>query len=372
MSSSVNGRAVIAAEIVLPLTGNWSIDLQLDSTEKLTGEATLDSEGVTFVGTAVRPVIEGGRSLARIVGGAGGLHRQLGATNYVNTTVRGVLSDAIREAGERLSGTSDAGILGAALSRWERAAGEAWEAIAAVVEHAGANWRMLADGTIWVGRDTWPEQKLESVHIDRSNPAVIELAPERPDLRPGVTFQGEKIRLVVHYLSTKLRTEAYVQSLADTFAALFAPLRRAIDYSRLYPARVSRQNADGTVQVVADDPAIKGAGLDKVPIRLGVPGSVLISSGQRVLIGFASGDPSRPFAVSWERDAVDELRLGSAVDFVALASKVLVELQSMQTWASTHTHSVPIVGPAGTTPSTPPLVPPPSPNSVAAAKVKAE
>lgn len=68
-----------------------------------------------------------------------------------------------------------------------------------------------------------------------------------------------------------------------------------------------------------------------------------------------------------------ELRLGSdaATVFVALASLVDARISAIQAALDAHTHTVPIVGPAGTTPSTPPLVPLGPQASVAATKVKA-
>lgn len=68
------------------------------------------------------------------------------------------------------------------------------------------------------------------------------------------------------------------------------------------------------------------------------------------------------------------LKLGSAgaSDFVALASLVLAELQAIKAAFDVHTHTVPITGPAGVTPTTPPLPLLPIPGSVAATKVQAE
>jgi len=65
-------------------------------------------------------------------------------------------------------------------------------------------------------------------------------------------------------------------------------------------------------------------------------------------------------------------RAGQAVEFVALANLVISRLEAMQTALDTHIHTVPIVGPAGTTPTavpTPAIVWPTT--SVAATKVKA-
>lgn len=65
-----------------------------------------------------------------------------------------------------------------------------------------------------------------------------------------------------------------------------------------------------------------------------------------------------------------DTKLGTAnpVDFVALASKVLVELNKITAWATGHTHlTVPPFG----APTTPPVVPPPAMASPAATKTRA-
>ena len=61
------------------------------------------------------------------------------------------------------------------------------------------------------------------------------------------------------------------------------------------------------------------------------------------------------------------LASAGATDFVALASKVLTELQAIKTWADAHVHNDPSSGVTGA-----PTVPCPAPSSVAAAKVLAE
>ena len=63
----------------------------------------------------------------------------------------------------------------------------------------------------------------------------------------------------------------------------------------------------------------------------------------------------------------------TADDFVGMAGKILSELQNLATNVDAHTHTVPIVGAAGTTPTTPPLLPvTPAPASVASSNLKAD
>lgn len=87
------------------------------------------------------------------------------------------------------------------------------------------------------------------------------------------------------------------------------------------------------------------------------------------------GEGGLYYAGTWKvfMDKDGNVHLGDKVgaDFVALAQKVLDELNAVKSAFDGHTHTVPITGPAGNTASTPPVAPMPSPSSVAATKVKA-
>ena len=133
--------------------------------------------------------------------------------------------------------------------------------------------------------------------------------------------------------------ERWRQNLADIIENLVG---RRIDYSRLYPASVVKQNADGTLQLLADSPKIRGTGHNNVRIRHGLPGvSVVVAQGARVRIGFENGSPSDPFASLWDTDAAFvtiNLGLASNTEFVALADKTDTELGKilslLQTWTT--------------------------------------
>lgn len=305
---TANRKNLTHASVVMARVGNWSARVNLDNSTKLVGAVTLDIDGQAFVGWA-DPVISGvfaGRSQARVVGGKGGLGKELPAKSYANgPALSQVLGDILRECGETLSSTADADVLGKRFGKWHREKGPALRAIEALLEVAGADWRMLADGTVWVGTDAYPVQKLTHQLIDENwAEGVITIAPQKPELRPGVTFNGLRVEEVRHYLTPRgLRTEAAAESLAGHFRRLLGDVNRRVDYSREYSARVARQNSDNTVQVVLDDVRVKSPGLDRVPIRPGVPGTIKVASGARCKVGFENGDPSRPYAEGWETNA---------------------------------------------------------------------
>lgn len=112
----------------------------------------------------------------------------------------------------------------------------------------------------------------------------------------------------------------------QNFAAIIENLvGRKIDYLKLYPAVVVAQNSDGSLQLIADDPKVRGDGHNNVRVRHGLPGiSVTVSQGARVRLGFEEGDPSKPFAALFDTDAafvVINLGLAANTEFVALSEK---------------------------------------------------
>jgi len=91
-------------------------------------------------------------------------------------------------------------------------------------------------------------------------------------------------------------------------------------YHALYPCTVEAQAADGTLDLTPDDEAIRGTGLQAVPIRHGLPGvRVKVKQGARLLLGFEAGDPTRPFAALWEPGAIEEISIDGGTKPVARA-----------------------------------------------------
>lgn len=73
-------------------------------------------------------------------------------------------------------------------------------------------------------------------------------------------------------------------------------------YERRYGATVVATNTDGSrVDLEPDDDAVRGLGLQAVPVRSGIAGgSSRAQPGTRCLLAFDDGDPSKPAVVGWE------------------------------------------------------------------------
>lgn len=307
--ASANGFNLVGARIEERTLGAWIARLDVDSEQELDAAVAIEIDGVAWSGTLVRGELDAGRFRCTVVGGAGGLQAAVPALWYsAGPSFRLLLSDALRLGGEALSGDVDGAILSRSLPAYQRAEGVVGEAVAALVRRIpGATYRILRDGTMWVGVDDFPELATRDVDIETDPmPAHgrVEIAPESPVVYPGVTYGGRCVSEVVTILEgTKLRQELVCTSAGAPSEPFEAQLGRRIenrlDYTRVYTAKVLRQSG-GKVDVMPDDSRMRGQGITGVPLRLGMPGvEVSFPPGAQVLLGWENDDPSKPYASLW-------------------------------------------------------------------------
>lgn len=305
MPATLNGKNVISCEVTEPRIGVWTATVDVDSDAAITGKVTLEVDGVSWVGVVSKGDLHGGRVHLQVVGGAGKLAKQLGPKYYRGTSLGSVVADLMRETGETLSATADPRVRGHFVSRWTRPKGKASVTLIEVADELGLVWRVLRDGTVWIGEDKWAETKTDHDEIDRvpGRDALL-IAPEAPHIQPGQSFTGKHVSRV----TTKthdgggLRQEILFESanggsrVAEDIKALIdQQTGQQITYSRMYPSRVVKQNGDGSLDVMPDSQDIRGNGITGVPIRHGIPGlEVTVPPGGKVLLFFEGGDKKAP------------------------------------------------------------------------------
>jgi hypothetical protein len=311
-NASAAGKPVspISAQLQHPRMGAWECSLDLDVTEPPSGKLTFQLDDIDFTGTVLadHTGMDGVRGKCRVVGGNGHLSRIIDAHSYSGgsgTTVGIVLRDILKACGEDLSDLSDKATLDKRLPRWQVSGGKASDALTALAEATDSAWRVLRDGTVWFGAETWPEVSPEGTVTNEAwSDGHLTLASETPDMVPGTVFQGQKIDHVTHDFGRNLRTHMRTAG-GSAVGALGALTRlpRQIDFSREYPCKVVTQNPDDTLQLLPDDQVMKSRGFDHVSMRYPFPGMrVRLKSGARCHLAFAAGDPGRPFATNWELD----------------------------------------------------------------------
>lgn len=310
--TTLNAQPLLALSLVIPRLGAWTADVEVDSDTDVTGAVTLDLEGRVWRGTVVRGAVHLGRWSGRIVGGAGGLAGELPPVALAGTTLRAVLEEALRAAGETIA--TSAAALDVAVARWHRTRATGDIAVAEVARYAGMSWRVLADGTVWVGAETWATQTVSDFDVMSREPVTgcTELAGDTAlDLSPGrtVTLDGTAVRIgaVTHRLDgVALRTSVLEERedvaggrLMAAFEAVVRRITRRLDYTGVYSATVVQQRASGgTLDIRPIDP--RRPSCRDVPYRT-LPGLVVeIPAGATVSFTYDDADPRKPIVTLWE------------------------------------------------------------------------
>lgn len=207
-----NGLPLLHAIITEPLIGRWVADVQVDADAELGDPITLSFDGgtVQYTGAIHRGGLYSGRWHGRIVGGTGGLSTTLTAKAYRAVPLSVVLGDLITATGETLSSSSET-LLDAIVAKWQRIEGPATHTVAAMADELGYDWRILRDGTLWLGAEAWTTLEADAVVVGNS-PALdcTTYAPDAaPLIYPGVTYDGRRIDHVTTTLDQSLRQEVF-------------------------------------------------------------------------------------------------------------------------------------------------------------------
>jgi hypothetical protein len=354
MTAALNSEPGLELSLHLPLNGAWSAELQVASdTELAVGdEVTLNLPGADFVGRVVRAGIFAERLRVRVTGGPIDWSAPVALKHYRETTVGAVLAD-LKIDPDQAAAT--------ALPFWTRKATTAGEAVQALAQALGFNWRVNPDGTLRMRAEAPAAVAPGAIETSRDAArGIVELAPELAVVMPGCLVGDDQVGDVVYEVGEgkPLRCRYYTEQRARVRGALERLIRwvtRDSLYLGTYTAKVESQSADGKLDLVPEDVRLRGDGLQAVEIRHGLPGCVVVvPAGERVLLAFDGGDPRKPYAALWHPGHVTAVRIGGT-EAVALASLVESRLAAMQAAIDTHVHTS--AAPASpTSPPAPPIV----------------
>lgn len=214
-----NGASLVrSGRIDVPRQGVWTAYLRLDAPSVPVGSVQLVWDGVSVPWRGM--IVPGRAGLVSprgavdlvVVGGAGGLSRTLAGQSYRNTSARVVLEQLLGAASERLSPAALPSVVGRLVTRWSRASGPAGAQLAALASELAVTWRVLVDGTVWLGLESGvPLQLPQGEQPTDRHPttAGVELAWATPwTAQPGMTFEGRQIEHVTHHISPeRVRTD---------------------------------------------------------------------------------------------------------------------------------------------------------------------
>ena len=309
MALSVGNASAVSVRLVIPWTGAWiaDVDLDLASTEPLpSGRVTAMAGTDTLVGT-VEPAASGRfgeKARIRIIAGGGGWDRSVTARDFQNDAglwSSAVLAATAAEIGETVIDATP--ILHG--SHFVRAAGAASKVFAA------REWHVDAAGITRVGTrmPTVAPVDLDILSWDPST-RIAELATESV-VWPGmvltdVRFGAVTVRAVEQCFSEgRARAIAWCGIASSLTSAIGSVASHAVGatHLRLYRYRVVAQNSDGRLLLQTAKPG--GVVPDALPIDVwpGMAGlSAEITPGTEVLLGFVESDPAQPVVLAFQSE----------------------------------------------------------------------
>jgi hypothetical protein len=217
---TANTMPIIQGKLTLPRVGRYTATLKLAAPQADVGftegsAVTIEFDGgQTFETTCTRLGQDGAYATALLVAGANGLPKTLERRFYQGIPRYIVLGDILRDCGEQVDS-----IDAPQVSDWTRLAGQATKALMAALEDTDLSWRMLPDGRVWIGRETYPPHP-NRLQVFSSTPDKGRwLLEADPTLLPGskldvVHLGAERVLgvadLVIQHVGQKLRTEVWV------------------------------------------------------------------------------------------------------------------------------------------------------------------
>lgn len=384
--ATINDVPVTNGRVEFRLQGAWTGEFGLSTTSPadVAGAVEIKFGDSTLNGFAsVVGADQGELVTLRVVGGAGGLSVAAPPQSYGNpVTRRAAVLDVLELGGERLSSTITAGTLDATFPQWIRLESTVGSALWHLVEAMGMSWRVLPDGTFWIGKESWDALDAEGLVVESEEPAFkrIIFATENLTVLPGLTWNDQHIATVIYRLDDRsLRAEAtFGESRGGMEELLGTFVQREtehLEYHGVYLAKAVGQNGDGTIELQPYDARWKG--MSKVRVRRGIPGlsDFQITPGIDVTVAFENGQPSAPIVVGFSGDSAlkiiitcPDIRLGSdAARPLAMADLTKTALDQIALHSSSHTHSGGTIGGSTGPPSAPVQAP-----EVAAQKTKGE
>lgn len=190
--ASVSGIPVLSGALMLPRVGAWSALVHLDTTETISETVDIDWGGLSLKGSFVRGGFESGTLWCRIVGGAGGLCRTIEASGYKRPKVGAVLDALMDASGERLSSAISADLKGRQLDWYALMRGQSvGDALSKLADATESAWRVLPDGSVWMGAETWPKSKAEPDDVEVLEVALASFRMRVRMLEAGKVLPGE-------------------------------------------------------------------------------------------------------------------------------------------------------------------------------------
>lgn len=307
--ASCAGFQVVGGSLMVPMIGAWTADLQLATSNAVTGPVSVVIGNLTLQGYVYRSEPYGGQTRARLVGGYGGWRTTIPDQGYGSSSgvlLSHILGDAANACGERISLPKDATV-GNAFVRVEGPASDVlWQCMS---QGLISSWYVAPSGVTTMA--AWPVAQVQTpftVTDQQPDTGLVEIATEDyVSWLPGCTFTAPQLTGsyqnggVVYTFDNEGKFR--FQVLTGTTDRLLGPLRAFIA-SEVAPVRFFGRYAysisNPTTTTIDGSPIDDTLGLPQlqnVPIAADSISVYTPPSGGTAHIQFVDGQPTQPVCV---------------------------------------------------------------------------
>lgn len=307
----VNNETVLNGTITLPSTGVWIANLVLNTSDQSgfdggSAVSIVDDNGLTFKGVVVnhRSGLFIETLHLRVAGGRNGMGNLVKTKSFRSAVFNDVIKSLLSDAGETLSPTVDTSLLSKGIGDWNITANTVTSALDYFldIQDPNLNWRVLPDGTIWMGIETYPSVQVDFQIQAPCNPVeqMFTLGINNLSFRQGVELEnvGKVSRIEYQILSSSLAAVVWVEinggrGFIPDIQEIIRITTDRMKYFALYLGNVTSQTSDWKyVDITSVNKSIPS--MSHVPLISGQYESV---SGMQVLFGWFGGNPGQPFAI---------------------------------------------------------------------------
>lgn len=304
----INEQPIVQCHLMLPKIGAWMAnDVLVDTDQEFNiGDSiTMNFLDQTFKGTVLDTGVYRGFQQCTIIGGSGKFPDQLESSSYNSIPLGQIVNDIARKTNHTVSTTSDQNLLNHNLVGWNILKMKASLALVKLLESQGAIWRILPDGTLWVGYESYTP-------LNTNDFLVIEKFPEQARwnvynedylVQPLSFLDGNNIQQVEYYVAADdlQQTLFFTSTFGDSIDDLTSQEDNIL-YNTSYRCSVVSQKSNGTLDLLPNptNEVIKN-GFSNVPIIYPFPGmKIEVPSGTICYVMFANNDPQYPRVYAWE------------------------------------------------------------------------
>lgn len=304
----VNEKPIVECHLIIPKIGAWMAnDVLVDSDDSFNvgDSVTMNFLDTTFKGTILDTGIYRGFQRCTIIGGSGKLPDYLESASYNSVPLGQVVRDIARKTDHQVSTKADQNVMNSNLAGWTILKMQASLALEKALQVTDSIWRILPDGTLWVGGESYTPLNPDDFTIIERFPeeARWNVYNEEYLIQPLTSFLGNEIQQVEYFINNNDLTMYiyFTENFADSIDNL-TNQNDNILYNTIYRCAVVNQKSNGLLDLTPNptNDIIKN-GFTDVPIIYPFPGmKIEVPNGAICFVQFANGDPQYPRVFAWE------------------------------------------------------------------------